>query len=1043
MTKIKTKFMSFNLGLILKLQEVAKRAFVLIFLVLSLSLARTVVRHRNGSHDSLNDSSRTLAPLQDIIYFNIAALLDTHSLITPILTLGSAALLSSNPHQFAYSSRYLANLPKTLALGATLLTINAQAQTNPNNLTAKWNVELPDPVFKQVRSLYDEVTGSVSSSSGGVSILFNKANTIAYITASSVGLMVVNISNRSSPFIEGVQRGLAYRQPLILSLNEDEIILRLADTEGNLINVNVSNASLPFSKKEIVHYSGTPKRVICKKNGDVAFVFGINILFSVNISNSTPYVISNLTHASLNRYLYADPKINQDETSVYIGSQTGLCVFNVSNPASLVFQGNISLRDNLSVTLNEEETLAYIASYYGVGVVNISGPVPHLKAIDTTREAFSLTLSARGSLVFTTNSGPYSSLFLEDRSNPDLPVTVNEYKLFYTTSYKSALTQDEKFVLLASQNGAIELLAINYSPYATVADFGNNRTNKNTVLNSTGTYSGVIYFFDNKAALIKPSLRTVSIVNSHGQVQPLPLSLHFNKTNYVFNFTLDNWLEPFITLHMQLPWNEFFAKTIFTVNASARTLTATKSISVSPSSPKGSVTRSEAITFPPSPSTTQRDSHTASSFRPPEATFSQQKRSASLSLFSPSATVTESVSKKPVWSSQVSTRTVVNPDKAITNSPLESLLPAASAEVVTQVATVSTSVGGLFSTVLANKATTTDRIAAIARCAWEEDDFKPNPLLFPPSVPLSLGGGEPNSAAMANGAIVSTTGLMALIFATLIATGSLRNSNKTGNIHKVHKVASVFFALMMSYYGPNVMEIATISASHFDDNDKSLAIGAMGFWSALLVWAGYQVFKRSSPEVEGIELSPLYEPTRDFNDKILRALVFEDIAVANVMAILSGIKPDFQSCSHIASAMVVVSVAHLAYLAKFHPYKSRLEQWGLLINSLVQLALAALSLATTYRRDSDILLQSLGAVQLGAFSLLYILVALMTANEISDYCKKRNQKSPQLQSSQSMNVTPLLGAPQVNNTSLMSQVSNPLAILNVPVPNQSNTSLRL
>ena len=260
-----------------------------------------------------------------------------------------------------------------------------------------------------------------------------------------------------------------------------------------------------------------------------------------------------------------------------------------------------------------------------------------------------------------------------------------------------------------------------------------------------------------------------------------------------------------------------------------------------------------------------------------------------------------------------------------------------------------------------------------------------SPILYVPWFPVFIDSNAPNAAAV-NGAIISTSSTAAAIFGLFILTGYLKDHAEKGSIANVHKILSHFFALMMSYYGPNVIEISTLSVGHFSSGDRGLAIPTIGLWCSVLIWVAYQVYQKASEDAESmVSLRPFYEVTRDFANKIIRSPVLADMAVAYVLAILAGIKPNPNSCKTVASSMLVVSVGYLGYLAKFRPYKSKIDQGLVSVSAVSQVVISALNLATILNKDW---FNALGKAEFVTFCYLYLQMAVLVGISLRKWYKK-------------------------------------------------------
>lgn len=244
-------------------------------------------------------------------------------------------------------------------------------------------------------------------------------------------------------------------------------------------------------------------------------------------------------------------------------------------------------------------------------------------------------------------------------------------------------------------------------------------------------------------------------------------------------------------------------------------------------------------------------------------------------------------------------------------------------------------------------------------------------------------------SATINDAIISTTGLMAAIFATFLLTGYFQSQAKPNHLNRAHKILSRFLALMMSYYGPNVTEIATLSIAHFAVGNPAQAIAAMAAWGAVYTWIGYQVCHQLSQDGSSVfYLKPFYKPARDFAKKPIRTLVLIDMAASYLLATLSGIKPNPQSCGAVAGTMLIVATTYLGYVAGLRPYKSQIEQWLTTGAVFLQVMIAALNIATLHQNQ---LAKTLGTVEFAALCYVYCQMTILTTKQGMEWCQKRRE----------------------------------------------------
>ena len=332
----------------------------------------------------------------------------------------------------------------------------------------------------------------------------------------------------------------------------------------------------------------------------------------------------------------------------------------------------------------------------------------------------------------------------------------------------------------------------------------------------------------------------------------------------------------------------------------------------------------------------------------------------------------------------------------VSSNPLERLIPANVAQTLTDVGIGSGIISSLILPTYPN--TVFSVLRTVGACkALDAPSFP----LVPPYGQVALGSSEPDAASM-NGAIIVTTGLLAAIFVPYLLTGYLHGQTRP-NIPNKWLVRAA--AAILAYYGPNIIEVMTSSIGHFSGGSQALAIIAMMVWQSVFFWTGYQVYQKASKdEASPLSLLPFYESARDFDSKPIRLLVFADMGVANILAILAGVKPDSQFCGSIASSMLVVSVGYLSYLFKFRPHKSNIELLFVTVNILFQIVLSGLNLVASQSNDEKVS-TTIGAVELAALCYSYAQMALLIMIEvIKKY--QRYQENAKLEKASTESPTP-------------------------------------
>ena len=135
--------------------------------------------------------------------------------------------------------------------------IGVFAQATPVNTTDGLLFERPEPMLKLV--------GSWGSEASHVDdVVLSASGDLAYVTDRSMGLMVINISNPSTPILQGSVT-TSWVEANGVGLGPDANLVYVADWYRGLKIINVSNASSPVLK-ESLYISSSGSVTLSKKS---------------------------------------------------------------------------------------------------------------------------------------------------------------------------------------------------------------------------------------------------------------------------------------------------------------------------------------------------------------------------------------------------------------------------------------------------------------------------------------------------------------------------------------------------------------------------------------------------------------------------------------------------------------------------------------------------------------------------------------------------------------------------------------------------------
>ena len=309
------------------------------------------------------------------------------------------------------------------------------------------------------------------------------------------------------------------------------------------------------------------------------------------------------------------------------------------------------------------------------------------------------------------------------------------------------------------------------------------------------------------------------------------------------------------------------------------------------------------------------------------------------------------------------------------------------ATVMATTGVVSTTVAGLFSPGAANKGNSLSRLVQVADCHAPEGDSSPgddeeDEVMHPPwhqyvlPVPLHVGGSCAGAVRYrkANGALLSTSVVLVASFAACIVV-ALRCAP---HAQRPRKYTGVLFAVMLSFYGPNVVALATSIFTLPDANFKGLAIVGNAIAVSLLAVATWLMARLSQdaaarvhayfttyddtaaatesgptadeharlPTALGWLMTPMVESARDPVPQHVRLHVVEDILAAFLVAVIGGAQlPAGASCVGPAMGMLGVSVLHALYVILVRPYRDQVEQGFAALIAVLQCVVAGAMVA--------------------------------------------------------------------------------------------------
>ena len=361
---------------------------------------------------------------------------------------------------------------------------------------------------------------------------------------------------------------------------------------------------------------------------------------------------------------------------------------------------------------------------------------------------------------------------------------------------------------------------------------------------------------------------------------------------------------------------------------------------------------------------------------------------------------------------------------------------------------VATVAAGVLSPMAANKANTAGRLLQLALCdtadANELDEALTDPgwheLLLPVAigsgpVPRATGGLAFTAVALLGATVACVVLAHRLVTqATPSPTATATNASAaagprlraSGNASgsRSRKVVGILFAVLLNFYGPNIVATAVPAAQLPSPlgAGATVAAGVAGLvvvavGAALSTWSIVRLSPDAAVRVHrslmtraggatdaaaelpaddterlGWVLAAMVESARDPVPQHVRLHVVEDFAAAVLLALAEGLSPTI-GCGGSAIGIIVVALAHVAYVVLLRPYRQRAEQVFAALLALVQcvLGLAVGIVALRPGRETHGALVAAAWATVAMNVLFYAQMLVLTLLELRDLYRKSKE----------------------------------------------------
>ena len=310
------------------------------------------------------------------------------------------------------------------------------------------------------------------------------------------------------------------------------------------------------------------------------------------------------------------------------------------------------------------------------------------------------------------------------------------------------------------------------------------------------------------------------------------------------------------------------------------------------------------------------------------------------------------------WSQSFSHSAIPNIPRSGVGARIEdAVIKVLDSQVVAEVSVATSTASSAIASVLSNPtiAARASRIGTVftsAACLYNEDDVDPELLQYLASPTVeAFGGTESAAAPHALGALTSAAFMVVAVLLPIVL-------SMFSFTHKVASMAARIAAMVVAmytasvaegaifvfrWYGPSPHSGAQIAAAAVSISVVALILIAMAY--GLMMGFCHQATVNEEPDSVSGTVKPFFvvkhesqwsclvlsliEPVVDAwrvgSGALGRVYFFEELVVSGLLGLVAGWRPESGTCLGVALAMVVISIAHAAYLTLVRPYLRRLD----------------------------------------------------------------------------------------------------------------------